>query len=236
MGVYSTAFMGNTPSFFCHSPHLDAHGIQLTCGANRDASDGWVNGTDYLNRTFTYDALGRLSGSAMSTGGQSSGNSWSERNISYDLDGNLLHLDRYQASSSTPDTSLGFTVSGNRRTGWGYDANGNVTLDPLRNFEIRYNLLNLASEVRIPAAGNTPATDLSSTVFYADGTRAGVIDPGTGGWISRYIGSLIYSGSNGSEALDGIQTEDGFIDCSGGVSNAQMQYLQYLSSSSATGR
>ena len=53
----------------------------------------------------------------------------------------------------------------------------------------------------------------------------GVIDPGTGGWISRYIGSLIYSGSNGSEALDGIQTEDGFIDCSGGVSNAQMQYF-----------
>ena len=186
-----------------------------------------AEGTSYPSRaeTLTYDALGRLSGSAMSTGGQSSGNSWSERNISYDLDGNLLHLDRYQASSSTPDTSLGFTVSGNRRTGWGYDANGNVTLDPLRNFEIRYNLLNLASEVRIPAAGNTPATDLSSTVFYADGTRAGVIDPGTGGWISRYIGSLIYSGSNGSEALDGIQTEDGFIDCSGGVSNAQMQYF-----------
>ena len=186
-----------------------------------------AEGTSYPSRaeTLTYDALGRLSGSAMSTGGQSSGNSWSERNISYDLDGNLLHLDRYQASSSTPDTSLGFTVSGNRRTGWGYDSNGNVTLDPLRNFEIRYNLLNLASEVRIPAAGNTPATDLSSTVFYADGTRAGVIDPGTGGWISRYIGSLIYSGSNGSEALDGIQTEDGFIDCSGGVSNAQMQYF-----------
>ena len=66
---------------------------------------------------------------------------------------------------------------------------------------------------------------ISGTVFYADGTRAGVKDPATGNWTSRYIGSLIYKGVNGQETLDGIQTADGFIDCSSGVSNAQMQYF-----------
>ena len=45
---------------------------------------------------------------------------WSERNIRYD---------------------------GPKRNGYSYDSNGNITYDPLRCFEIRYNLLNLAAEV-----------------------------------------------------------------------------------------
>ena len=47
----------------------------------------------------------------------------------------------------------------------------------------------------------------------------------TGNWTSRYIGSLIYKGVNGQESLEGIQTADGVIDCSSGVSSAQMQYF-----------
>ncbi|MBQ5985196.1 MAG: hypothetical protein IJL56_09545 [Bacteroidales bacterium] len=186
-----------------------------------------AEGTSYATKSesFTYDALNRLTGSAMTSGGQSAGNAWSERNISYDLDGNLLHLDRYQDVSATPNTTLSFTYSGNHRTGYGYDDNGNITYDPLRNFEIKYNLLNLISEVSVPGARNNPDTELSNTVFYADGTRAGVKDPATGNWTSRYIGSLIYKGVNGQESLEGIQTADGFIDCSSGVSNAQMQYF-----------
>ena len=181
-----------------------------------------------LSETFTYDALNRLSGSAMTLNGQSAGNCWSERNTSYDLDGNILHLDRYQDISATPSTTLNFSYSGNRRNGYGYDSNGNITYDPTRNFEIRYNLLNLASEVRIPEVeGDNPQDpiDLSETVYYADGTRAGVADPDTGYWISRYIGSLIYSGENGEESLEGIQTADGFIEWNGSASNAQMQYF-----------
>ena len=34
-----------------------------------------------------------------------------------------------------------------KRNGYSYDSNGNITCDPLRCFEIRYNLLNLAAEV-----------------------------------------------------------------------------------------
>ncbi|MBR3074271.1 MAG: hypothetical protein IKH11_00755, partial [Bacteroidales bacterium] len=175
------------------------------------------------SESFTYDALDRLTGSAMTSGGQSAGNCWSERNISYDLDGNILHLDRYQDVSATPSTTLNFTYSGNHRSGWTYDSNGNITGDPLRGFEIRYNLLNLACGVRIPGPGG--GTELSETKYYADGTRAGVVDANSGAWLSRYRGSLIYSGENGEEDLEGIQTADGYIDCSNGISNAQMQYF-----------
>ena len=40
-----------------------------------------------------------------------------------------------------------FSYIGPKRVGYAYDSNGNITCDPLRCFEIRYNLLNLASEV-----------------------------------------------------------------------------------------
>ena len=73
-----------------------------------------------------------------------------------------------------------------------------------------YNLLNLASEVRWRAFG-TPSADptlLAEAMYYADGTRAGVMDPESGYWTARYIGSLIYHGESGEESLDGIQTGD----------------------------
>ena len=46
--------------------------------------------------------------------------------------------------------------------------------DPLRCFEIRYNLLNLASEVigYVPEDTAAEGTLLCETVYYADGTRA----------------------------------------------------------------
>ena len=91
-----------------------------------------------------------------------------------------------------------------------------------------YNLLNLASQVRWRAPGSTGQNSsvVGETVYYADGTRAGVMDPESGYWTARYIGSLIYHGESGEELLDGIQTGDGYIDChGGGVGNAEMQYF-----------
>ena len=65
---------------------------------------------------------------------------WSERNIRYDLDGNILHLERYQGNTNTPQATLDFSYDGPKRNGYSYDSNGNITYDPLRCFEIRYNL------------------------------------------------------------------------------------------------
>ena len=90
-----------------------------------------------------------------------------------------------------------------------YDSNGNITCDPLRCFEIRYNLLNLATEVigHDPEDTAAEGTLLSETVYYADGTRAGVTTPDDGYWTTRYIGSLIYEGEPGRETLEGIVTD-----------------------------
>ena len=68
--------------------------------------------------------------------------------------------------------------------------------DPIRCFEIRNNLLNLAAEVIGHDTEDTAAEGilLSETVYYADGTRAGVTTPDDGYWTTRYIGSLIYEG------------------------------------------
>ena len=53
--------------------------------------------------------------------------------------------------------------------GYAYDSNGNITCDPLRCFEIRYNLLNLAAEV----IGHNPEESAdSATASAGDGTAA----------------------------------------------------------------
>ena len=58
-----------------------------------------VNGVQKSSVSIAYDGLNRLSGCAMTVGTGATATSdsrWSERNIRYDLDGNLLHLERYQ--------------------------------------------------------------------------------------------------------------------------------------------
>ena len=58
-----------------------------------------VNGVQKSSVSIAYDGLNRLSGSAMTIGTGATATSdsrWSERNIRYNLEGNLLHLERYQ--------------------------------------------------------------------------------------------------------------------------------------------
>ena len=58
-----------------------------------------VSGVQKSSVSIAYDGLNRLSGSAMTIGTGATATSdsrWSERNIRYNLDGNLLHLERYQ--------------------------------------------------------------------------------------------------------------------------------------------
>ena len=94
-----------------------------------------------------------------------------------------------------PQATLDFSYDGPKREGYAYDSNGNITCDPLRCFAIRYNLLNLASEV----IGHNPEEGAdSATASAGDGT-------------TRYIGSLIYEGEPGQETLEGVSTDYGDI-------------------------
>ena len=195
-------------------------------------SDSSGNAASYQQRSelFSYDGLNRLSGSAMTVGTGATATSdsrWSERNIRYDLDGNILHLERYQEAASAPQATLDFSYDGPKRNGYSYDSNGNITCDPLRCFEIRYNLLNLSADVIGHDTEDTAAegTLLCETVYYADGTRAGVKTPDDGYWTTRYFGSLIYEGEPGQETLEGVITDYGFIQWNGSAASSRMQYF-----------
>ena len=104
-----------------------------------------------------------------------------------------------------------------------YDSNGNITCDPLRCFEIRYNLLNLATEVigHDPEDTAAEGTLLSEMVYYADGTRSGVRRPDDGLWLTRYVSSLICNGDSEFLYPKGVVTNFGYIDLQSG----KMQYF-----------
>ena len=191
-------------------------------------TDSSGNAASYQQRSeiFGYDALNRLSGSAMTVGTGATATSdsrWSERNIRYDLEGNILHLERYQGNANTPQATLDFSYDGPKRNGYSYDSNGNITYDPLRCFEIRYNLLNLAAEVigHDPEDTAAEGTLLCETVYYADGTRSGVRRPNDGPWLTRYVSSLICNGDSEFLYPMGVVSDFGYIDLQSG----KMQYF-----------
>ena len=191
-------------------------------------TDSSGNAASYQQRSelFSYDGLNRLSGSAMTIGTGATATSdsrWSERNIRYDLEGNILHLERYQGNANTPQATLDFSYDGPKRNGYSYDSNGNITYDPLRCFEIRYNLLNLAAEVigHDPEDTAAEGTLLCETVYYADGTRSGVRRPNDGPWLTRYVSSLICNGDSEFLYPMGVVSDFGYIDLQSG----KMQYF-----------
>ena len=94
-----------------------------------------------------------------------------------------------------PQATLDFRYDGPKRVRYAYDSNENITCDPLCCFEIRYNLLNLSSEV----IGHDPEESAdSATASAGDGT-------------TRYIGSLIYEGEPVQETFEGVSTDYGDI-------------------------
>ena len=49
--------------------------------------------------------------------------------------------------------------------------------------------------------------------------------PDDGYWTTRYIGSLIYEGEPGQETLEGVVTDNGFIQWNGSAASSRMQYF-----------
>lgn len=154
---------------------------------------------------FGYDQLSRLTSSVYKksvSGTWGSENKYSENNVSYDLNGNILSLNRYQGSGlntvdelaynygaggnqlrsvtdASPGGAVGFSdgnVSGEDYT---YDANGNLLLDRNKTISgITYNHLNLTTEVTF----NPPSPITASTIkcvrysYDADGTKLSQAD------------------------------------------------------------
>ena len=101
--------------------------------ANNISEVVWQHGTGQENAyAFAYDGIGRMTGSEYFCGqNPTASSSFTERNISYDLNGNMLALQRLGNSPSLPE-NLSFTYNGNRLASmngaaYSYDSNGNMT-------------------------------------------------------------------------------------------------------------
>lgn len=135
-------------------------------------------------------------------------NSFTERNISYDLNGNILTLDRYAESEATPEESAVFSYIGNHiwsvseGRAFGYDHNGNMTLDGRNGLRLTYNRLNLVGEI-----GDASGT-LAKYTHLANGTKVSAERPDGSGVL--YQGSLVYSkDGDGNLSLDRVLADGG---------------------------
>ena len=149
---------------------------------------GQPSGTYVLN----YDGFGRLRDGWHYLYGNPV-NEWSERNITYDRNGNVLSLLRYGSSGTTPTNNYTISYEGNRASMlnntdyFEYDFNGNVTGDAARGMAIGYNVLNLPSWL------NDGQSDLC--VFYdylADGAKVALHREETGLGLA-WLGDIVFN-------------------------------------------
>ena len=164
---------------------------------------------------YGYDGLGRLTTSSRYAGsGASATNSWCERGIDYDLNGNIVTLQRFGSNSITAEDNLLYGYSGNRLTAltgssqgvelnasYSYDAGGNMLYDGRRGLGISYNMLNLPAKV-VEKTGATVADGAvkAEYLYSADGIKQRVVDgAGSNGYL--YLGTLVLSKSGESYSL-----------------------------------
>ena len=158
---------------------------------------------------YGYDGLGRLTTSSRYAGsGTSATNSWCERGIDYDLNGNIVTLQRFGSNASAVEDNLSYSYNGNRLVGltgssqgaelnasYSYDAGGNMLYDGRRGLGISYNILNLPAKV-VEKTGATAADGAvkAEYLYSADGIKQRVVDgAGSNGYL--YLGTLVLSKS-----------------------------------------
>ena len=150
---------------------------------------------------YTYDSAHRLTAGQYYSGGTST-NALSEKAISYDRAGNITSLTRYNSSGSA--TTLSYSYTGNRKSTYGYDINGNVTNDATNSLQTSYNLLNLPVQTK---SGTTVKAYYS---YLSDGTKASVLNASGAGY--DYNGTFTYShASGGARTLESVAFGGGRI-------------------------
>ena len=150
---------------------------------------------------FAYDGAHRLTGGQYYSGSTAT-NALSEKGISYDRNGNITALTRYNSSGTA--TSLAYAYTGNWRNTFSYDANGNVTSDITNSLQSSYNLLNLPAQIK---SGSTVKANYT---YLSDGTKAAAYTSASAG--KDYVGSFTYTrGSGGSKTLESVAFGGGRI-------------------------
>ena len=164
------------------------------------SADGATTAETYA---FSYDKAGRLTGSLRYIDTSTSAvNTLTEQGITYDRSGNLLTLNRYDASSgATPSESLSFSYSGPKRTGWGYDSHGNVTSDPVGSTTVAWNVLDMPRDISSGTAGVQRS-------YLADGTLVQVSDGST---TRLYLGDMVFNQASGTISLESAAWDGGLL-------------------------
>ncbi len=163
----------------------------------------WGNNAtgDQKAYAFTYDKLGQYTSA---TYYEKSGSSWTssakykETIGSYDKNGNILSLQRTNASetllhnlsytyASATDGNVLTKVSGS--ADFLYDANGNMTRDGMTGVQIEYNILNLPQKIY-------KGSDQITYIYTANGRK---LATQTGSSLTYYRSVMVYS-KNGTAA------------------------------------
>ena len=134
---------------------------------------------------FLYDSSNRLIKAATLDNGVAT-NRFSENNITYDGNGNILTLNRYK--TNTLEQSICNSYSGNQLSGCTYDSNGNMTYDSASGLTMEWNHLNLIKKV---SDGDGV---LVNYTYLADGTKTRAVDADGEGL--EYRGSLTFRRSS----------------------------------------
>ena len=183
---------------------------------------------------FEYDKLSRLRNTTNYIGTATTPtNSYTERAITYDQNGNIQTLERYAANGTVPEDSYQYTYTGNKLTQitgtnnnaaiadatYTYDSNGNMTCDGLKNLQITYNILNLPEY--ISKSGTTV-----NYSWFADGSKYMVTSAGKG---YRYTGSLIYTIDLGKLEIESTAFAGGRINfAEAGAGGTLTQDIHYF--------
>ena len=135
--------------------------------------------------SFGYDPLARLADSRHYLNASPS-NTLEEKDISYDLNGNMLTMTQVDESGDEDD--LTYSYSGNQLTSSTYDSNGNMIYDAASGLSIEWNHLNLIKKV---SDNNGILVNYS---YLADGTKVSAVDADGEGL--EYRGSLTFRRSS----------------------------------------
>ena len=179
--------------------------------------------------SFLYDSQSRLT-DAGAVGSAEAG-TWTEKDIVYDRNGNMLSLDRYDGEDAE---SLVFSYSGDRLQsaagfsglsgGSGalylYDLDGNIVYDPVNGVEIGYNHMNLIGTV------SREDTVLAEYRYLADGTKLGAVD-GSGNGV-EYLGNAVFRRAGDSLSEESLAFSGGRVSVSGRGTTLQISPRVYL--------
>ncbi|MBQ3381829.1 MAG: hypothetical protein IJG54_00630 [Bacteroidales bacterium] len=153
---------------------------------------------------FVYDSQGRFTNSYRYAGSStSSTQKYTEKNISYDRNGNILALKRVADNANSPLHNFTYSYDGDKlatlsgtqsgtsfTSAYLYDGNGNMTLDGNQAVRLSYDINNLVHRAKKTATGQNPnpaQNELTATYsYFADGTKYSIKDTDGNGRI--YIG------------------------------------------------